>query len=157
MAKDTKRAKDAKEGEKGAGPARPAKGVDADERPVLEIMGMVPQDASTMTTEEIHAMVLHDMDKEGEHEAELKRTEFLIPARLSADLAQGLARLEDRYMHELKINSGDQIALVHFGQHHPMTAVAAPSGAEGIELSPEDLDMLGISHGDTIIVRRREE
>ena len=38
---------------------------------------------------------------------------------------QGLDRLEDRNMSVLRIRPGEQIALLHFGQHHVMTAVAA--------------------------------
>jgi len=159
MAKEAKGPKGPKDRSKGAKAyvVGPGSDVDKDERTVLEIVSMVPGDGTLMTDAEIHAMVLHDMDKEAEHEVDLKAGERLIQARFNADLAQGLARLEDRYMKELRIRSGEQIALLHFGQHHVMTAEAAPEGVLGIELSDDDLDRMGISHGDVIIVRRLGE
>lgn len=135
----------------------PVSDVDKDERAVLEIVNMVPGDGRSMTDAEIHAMVLHDMDKEGEHEASLREGERLMQARFNADLAQGLARLEDRHMKELRIRPGEQIALLHFGQHHVVTTEVAPEGVRGIELSDADLERMGISHGDVIIVRRLGE
>jgi hypothetical protein len=159
MAKETKGLKGPKGQGRGASTrvVGPASDMDKLERPVLEIVSMVPGDGSLMTDAEIHAMVLHDMDKEAEHELDLKAGERLMQARFNADLAQGLARLEDRYMRELRIRSGEQIALLHFGQHHVMTAEVAPEGVRGIELSDADLERMGISHGDVIIVRRLGE
>ena len=159
MAKETKGPKGPKGKSRGAKTyvVGPVSDVDKDERTVLEIVSMVPGDGTLMTDAEIHAMVLHDMDKEADHEVELKAGERLMQARFNADLSEGLARLEDRYMKELRVRSGEQIALLHFGQHHVMTAEVAPEGITGIELSEEDLDRMGISHGDVIIVRRLGE
>ena len=158
MAKEPKRAKGTKDQRRGARTytVGPAPGIEQGERTVLEVVSMVPGDSASMTEAEVHAMALHDMDREPEHEVELKAGEQLVRASYGADLAQGLARLEDRHLRELRIRPGEQVALVHHGQHHVITAEAAPEGTPGIQLSAADLDVMGISHGDTIILRRLE-
>ena len=132
---------------------RSIKNAGIDEITAHEIAMNVPE-TEGITTDEIRRIVTEELKRIDPEVAMRYANTRRLAARMALNAVKGFALLPRETMNRLKLKTGESI-IVTFGEN-TTTLRAEPGSVErnGIMLHTEDLQMVGASDGERIVVQR---
>lgn len=125
----------------------------ADENVAKEIANIIP-DVAAPTTNGIREIVTEELRKRDADAAKRYEETRQLIAKRAVDAAKGTARLTEDTMHRLNLSPGDPIELRFANKTHSVKTEKGASNTKNIQLTEEDLKIIGAAEGTRIAVRR---